>query len=330
MRTLLKNCHLVSPGLELFGAALLLDGELIKEIVPAGIPLPDAENTVDIKGLTVVPGFIDIHCHGRGGADFCDGTIEAMNIIGKGKLEEGVTGFLATTMTVAPECLEAAAHAAAVYRNNPSGAKLLGIHLEGPFINPACAGAQNLEFIRLPDIGMVDKINNICPVKIVSFSPELPGGLEFTRELVKRGIMPSGAHSAADYQQFLAAREAGMRHLTHFCNVMTPLHHLRFGMVGGAFRSPDVKVEIIADGVHLCDEMIELIFRLKTTDGIMLITDAIRAAAMPDGDYDLGGLKVKTQGGRATLQDGTVAGSTARFFQVLRKARDAYPFLCPS
>jgi len=165
----------------------------------------------------------------------------------------------------------------------------------------------------------VDRLNDICPVRKVSFSPELPGGVAFTQALVERGIMPSGAHSDADYAQFLEAREAGMKHLTHFCNVMTPLHHLRFGMVGGAFLSPNVSVEIIADGIHLCPEMIELIFTLKTADRVMLVTDAMRAAAMPDGDYDLGGLPVKVVGGKAQLENGAVAGSTSQFHQAVRR-----------
>ena len=323
MHTLLKNGNLVSPQQELRrAAALLLHNEWIEEVFPAGSVLPVAEKVIDLGGLTVVPGFIDIHCHGRGGADFCDGTLDAFNTIGKGKLAEGVTSFLATTLTVGIEQLEATFKAAAEYRQQPCGAKLLGIHLEGPFINPECAGAQNPAFLKLPDIKMVDRLNEICPIKKVSFSPELPGGTEFIKALVERGIMPSGAHSTADYGQFLEARDAGMKHLTHFCNVMTPLHHLRFGMVGGGLRSSDVYVEIIADGIHLCPEMIDLIFALKTVNRVMLITDAMRAAAMPDGDYDLGGLPVKVIGGKAQLASGTVAGSTLQLHQGLRRVRD--------
>lgn len=321
MSRLLTNCRLVSPGFELRGSLLFREGD-IERVIPAGGELPEADEVHDLGGSLAVPGFIDIHCHGRGGADFCDGSLEAFKTIGEGKLAEGVTSFLPTTLTVGIERLEATFEAAAAYMRQPSGAKLLGMHLEGPFINPACAGAQNPKFLRLPDIALVDRLNAICPVRKVSFSPELPGGLDFIKALVERGIMPSGAHSAADHAQFLAARAAGMRHLTHFCNVMTPLHHLRFGMVGGALLSPDVLVEIIADGVHLCPEMIQLIFMTKTADGVMLITDAMRAAAMPDGDYDLGGLPVQVVGGKARLADGTVAGSTLQFHQALRRVRD--------
>jgi N-acetylglucosamine-6-phosphate deacetylase len=319
MLTLLKNCHLASPDLELPGASILLRNERIEEIFPNGEALPKTDKTIDLSGKTVMPGFIDIHCHGRGGADFCDGTLEAFNVIGRGKLDEGATGFLATTLTVSIEDLESTFEAAATYMKNPSGAKLLGIHLEGPFINPECAGAQNPAFLKMPDIAIIDHLNKICPVRIVSFSPELPGGNEFCRALCECGIMPSGAHSSADYDQFHEARKAGMKHLTHFCNVMTPVHHLRFGMVGGGLRASDVYVEIIADGIHLCPEMIDMIFALKTANRVMLITDAMRGAAMPDGNYDLGGLPVKVSNGKAQLENGTVAGSVLQMHQALRR-----------
>ena len=128
--------------------------------------------------------------------------------------------------------------------------------------------------------------------------------------------MPSGGHSSADYECFEANRAAGRKHLTHFCNVMTPVHHLQFGMVGGGLMDEDVYVEIICDGVHLCDQMIRLIARMKGSERIMLITDAMRASAMPDGDYSLGGLPVIVKNGKAVLREnGRVAGSTLRYFQ---------------
>jgi len=321
MRTLLKKCHLVSPEREWFGANLLLKNGRIEEVLSAGTALPDADQIYDLAGRTVMPGFIDIHCHGRDGADFCDGTPAAFDAIGRGKLREGVTGFLATTLSVSEEQLEATFAAAAAYRREPTGANLLGMHLEGPFINPEYVGAQNPKHLKLPDLGLIDRLNRVCPIRKVSFSPELPGGIEFCKGLCERGIMPSGAHSAANYGQFQMARAAGMKHLTHFCNVMTPLHHLRFGMVGGGLRADDVYVEIIADGVHLCPEMIDLIFLLKTADRVMLITDAMRGTAMPDGDYELGGLQVKVSDGKARLENGAVAGSTLQLYQALHRVK---------
>ncbi len=329
MRTLLKNCRLVSPDIDLAGASLLIADGIVDRIVNPGEELPSADHVEELDGKTVAPGFLDIHCHGRGGADFSDGDSASFETIGRGKLEDGVTGFLATTLSVSLDDITKTCRTAEAYRTgNTDGARLLGVHLEGPFFTPEGAGAQNPAFLRNPDIELVDRWNAVCPVRKVSFSPELPGSLEFTRELAKRGIMPSGAHSLAEYGVFEQMRLAGMKHLTHFCNVLTPLHHLRFGFVGGGLRSKDVLVEIITDGVHLCDEMIDLILMVKGCEKVMMITDAMRAAGMPDGNYSLGGLPVLVKNGRATIPSGRVAGSTLLFhkgFQRMLRATHLPP-----
>lgn len=318
MRTLIRNCRIVSPGSDISTGDVLLENDRIVAVGTASEP--HADKVIDGQGLIAVPGFIDIHSHGRSNHDFCDGTQEAFAAIGRGKLQDGVTGFLATGLSVSEDDLRNLCRQAEWYKKNvPDGSSLLGIHLEGPFFNQACAGAQNPAFLQNPRIGLVEELDAISPVKKVSFSPELPGGLEFTRQLAERGIMPSGGHSEADYECFEAARQAGMRHLTHFCNVMTPLHHLRFGMVGGGLMADDVYVEMICDGVHLCDQMIRLIARLKGPERMMLITDAMCASAMPDGDYSLGGLPVVVKDGCARLTTGQVAGSTLRYQNGLKR-----------
>ena len=319
MTTCIAGCRIVSPGIDIPQGCILVEGERIagvSESPPEGFDGP----IIDGRGLIAVPGFIDIHSHGRSGFDFCDGSAEAFSAIGRGKLEDGVTGFLATSLSVSADDLRTLCRLAANYRQNTSdGATLLGVHLEGPFFNPACAGAQNPAFLKHPDIALVDELNAIAPVKKVSFSPELPGGEDFTRALAQRGIMPSGGHTAADYECYSRCRALGMRHLTHFCNVMTPMHHLRFGMVGGGLLDDDVYVEMICDGVHLCDPMIQLIARMKGPWRMMLITDAMRACAMPDGDYSLGGLPVVVKDGCARLTTGQVAGSTLRYPDGLKR-----------
>ena len=312
MTTLIRNCRIVSPGVDIPRGNILLANGLIAAL--GGIPECDADTVIDGNGLIAAPGFIDIHSHGRSGHDFCDGTPEAFAAIGRGKLQDGVTGFLATSLTVPEDELRNFCRQAEWYKKNvPDGASLLGIHLEGPFFNPACAGAQNPAFLESPRIGLVDELDAISPVKKVSFSPELPGGLEFTRQLRERGIMPSGGHTEADYGCYEAARAAGMKHLTHFCNVMTPVHHLRFGMVGGGLMDDDVYVEMICDGVHLCDQMIRMIAKLKGPGRMMLITDAMRASAMPDGDYTLGGLPVVVKDGCARLVTGPATLESGAF-----------------
>jgi N-acetylglucosamine-6-phosphate deacetylase len=322
MRTLFKNAHLVSAGIDNSGASLLVNDGLIEAVYRAGEKLPQAARIVDVNENYLLPGFIDIHFHGCLGADFCDATDEAFQTIGCGKIAEGVTSMLATTLTVGEENIFAALRAAARYASHPGdGSRLLGAHLEGPFINPEGAGAQNPAHLRCPDIALVHAARAICPVKVLSLSPELPGALDLIRQLAREGVMPSGAHSTADFDLFEQARAAGMKHLTHFCNIMTPLHHLRPGMVGGGLVADDVLVEIIADGVHLSDEMLKIIFRCKGANRIMLITDAMRAAGMPDGNYVLGELPVTVKNRRATLESGMVAGSVSRFHESLQHLR---------
>lgn len=318
MITLIQNCRIVSPGLDIPEGNIVLENG---RIVSAGnTPAPAADVVIDGNGKIAVPGFIDIHSHGRSNYDFCDGTEEAFAVIGRDKLQDGVTGFLATSLSVSEDNLRNLCRQAEAYKKNvPGGATLLGIHLEGPFFNPSCAGAQNPAFLQNPRIGLVDELNAISPVKKVSFSPELPGGLEFTRSLAERSIMPSGGHTQADYECFERCRVAGMKHLTHFCNVMTPVHHLHFGMVGGGLMADDVYVEMICDGVHLCDQMIRMIARLKGPARMMLITDSMRAAGMPGGYYSLGGLPVVVKDGCARLTTGQVAGSTLRYFNGFKR-----------
>ena len=318
MKTLIRNCRIVSPGTDIPKGSILIEEDSIAAVGSAADRA--ADKIIEGQGLIAAPGFIDIHSHGRSGYDFCDATPEAFAAIGRGKLQDGVTGFLATGLSVSDRDLREFCRQAERYKAEVAdGATLLGVHLEGPFFNPKCAGAQNPAFLKDPDIKLVDELNAITPVKKVTFSPELPGGDEFTEKLAERGIMPSGGHTEADYACYTKCRKLGMKHLTHFCNVMTPLHHLRFGVVGGGLMDDDVYVEMICDGVHLCDEMIGMIARLKGAERMMLITDSMRAAAMPDGDYSLGGLPVTVKGGCARLTTGAVAGSTLRYFEGFRR-----------
>lgn len=318
MRTLIENVRIVSPGVDIPRGTIVIENGIITAIAK---DVPSNNDDAVIRGddLIAAPGFIDIHFHGRSNYDFCDCTEEAFFTIGKRKLEDGVTGFLATSLSVAERDLVELCSLAEQYKNCVSdGATMLGVHLEGPFFNPRCAGAQNPAFLREPDIALVDRLAEITRISKVSFSPELSGGVEFAAALAERGIMPSGGHTEADYERYTLCRRAGMKHLTHFCNVMTPLHHLRFGMVGGGLMDDDVYVEMICDGVHLCDEMIRMIARLKGPERMMLITDAMRASGMPDGAYTLGGLDVIVRDGCARLTTGVVAGSTLRYHNGLK------------
>ena len=323
MKTLITNAHVISPEVDIENASVLIDGKIIAGIYLAEEPLPAADKIVDAEGKMLLPGFVDIHFHGRSGHDFCDGKIESLKTIAFEKLKDGVTSFLGTTLTVEEAMLSTAITSASEYmQSDYSGAKILGIHLEGPFFNPKCVGAQNPDFLRLPDIEMVKRLNSIFPVKKVSYSIELDGAIQFTKQLVDMGIMPACAHSAAKYSDFKKVWALGLKHMSHFCNVMRPLHHLEIGLVGGGLLHKDVYIEMICDKIHLCPEMIQLLFEIKGPEKIMLITDAMRGAGMADGTYDLGGMKATVKDGCARLDSGAVAGSTVLYSQGLRNVHE--------
>lgn len=317
----IEGARVVTPGKDLGTVPVRIERGVIAAVGEGARPCA-GDRTVDAGGLTLLPGFVDIHSHGRGGCDFCDATDAAFDTIGKGKKEDGVTGFLATGLTRPEQELAEMCRAAERYKTRGEGAVCLGVHLEGPFFNRDMAGAQNPDYLKLPDAAMVRRLDAFSPVKKVSLAPELEGAEECIRELVGCGITVSGGHSSADYGTFERARLAGMKHLTHFCNAMMPAHHLRPSMVTGGLLADDVFVEIITDGVHLSDPMIALIARMKGPDRLMVITDAMCAAGEPDGLYNLGGMRVKVEKGRATLADvpydpaavvSNVAGSVALY-----------------
>ena len=322
MKTLFVNAHVISPDVDCADTAVLLDGARIAALFNPGDALPAADQVIDLAGHYLLPGFFDIHTHGCDGHDFCDGTPAAVRGIARHKLSQGVTSFLGTTLTLPEEELARSLQAAKDYMSaDPDGAVIPAIHLEGPFFAAEGAGAQNPAYLQAPDIALVRRLHALYPVAKLSYSLELDPQCSFVRDLVELGVMPSCAHSLASYELFKQSCFLGLKHMTHFCNVMTPLHHLKFGLVGGGLLHRDVFVELICDGVHLCPEMIQLLFMVKGCDQIMLITDSMRAAGMPDGDYSLGGLPVVVSNGCARLKTGQVAGSTLLFHEGLKRVR---------
>ena len=322
---IIRGAHAYTPGTDLGVVDVAVAGGRIASV---GTCAASDADVIDAAGLTLLPGFVDIHSHGRGGADFCDATDEAFETIGRGKLADGVTSFLATGLTRPEEELAELCRCAERYKAKGEGATCLGVHLEGPFFNGKMAGAQNPAYLRDPDAEMVLRLHAISPVLKVSLAPELTGAEECIRRLSAAGIVTSGGHTESDYATFERARAAGMTHLTHFCNAMMPIHHLRPTMVTGGLIADDVYLEIITDGVHLSDPMIALIAKTKGPDRLMVITDAMCAAGEPDGIYSLGGLRVRVEKGKATLADvpfdpkavvSNVAGSVALYPQCLKR-----------
>ncbi|TFD99922.1 N-acetylglucosamine-6-phosphate deacetylase [Jeotgalibacillus sp. R-1-5s-1] len=262
-------------------------------------------------GYHLLPGFIDTHIHGAYGADVMDATSEALQTIADGLVREGVTSFLATTMTQSKEAiLNAVKNAGTFMDQQVSGAELLGIHLEGPFLSPDKAGAQNRELMTEPDENWFNSLQKLSghSIKVVTAAPELAGGIAFFRRYAKELVMSIG-HSNASYQDALDAIEAGASQVTHLYNQMSPFHHRDPGVTGAALLHPELKAELIVDLVHVHPDAVRLAWSQKGADGLILITDAMRAKGLKNGLYDLGGQKIEVLGKAARLVDGTLAGS---------------------
>lgn len=318
MKTLITNAHIISPGIDIEGGSVLLDGSKIAAVLQAGDPAPVADKTIDAAGAMLLPGFIDVHSHGAGGCDTCDCSVESIRTIADCKMKEGVTTWLPTTLTLATNTLADVCRAVKEYAAAPCGSKTPGVHLEGPYINPKQCGAQNPAFVRPADIDEVRMLNDIYPVLYISLAPEMPGALEFIAEASTMGITCSAGHSAATYADFKKAKAAGLRHLTHFCNQMSAQHHREIGLVGSGMLDKDVKIEIICDKIHLCADMLNLTFTNKSIDQMLMVTDSLACSWMPDGPGQLGGLPIIVKDGVARLESGNLAGSTLRYAKGLK------------
>lgn len=313
------NATVISPEMRLDGATVVIEDDIIAEVLPAGTPMPEADETIDAKGNYVVPGFFDIHAHGAVGFEVTDDDPTAVDAICKAKLEEGVTSYFPTTLTLGREALAKTMERVAAYRETEKYCRTPGVHLEGPYVNPKSLGAQNPAYVRAADINEVIALSEIAPVSEMTFAPEMEGGAEFAQELLKNGVIPSAGHSKAGYEDFMAAYDKGLRHLTHFCNQMSPLHHRDIGLVGCGLLQDDVRIEIICDKVHVSVPMIQLVFQHKPIESILLITDSMKASHLPDGPSSIGGLDVIVKNGEARLaKDGALAGSMLRMNHALR------------
>jgi len=266
------------------------------------------------KGEYIVPGFIDIHCHGGNGYDTMDSTYEALKEISKFKAKKGCTGFLATTVTSSMKDIVKALKNISEYskQSTEEGAEILGVHLEGPFINIKQKGAQREDLIMPLSVEAMEKFIEKSGglIKIVTYAPELDIDFKFTSFLNSRGIIPSVGHSFADYKTIISAIRFGLKSSSHIFNQMKGIHHREPGTVGAILTQKNIFAEIIADCVHVHPAIVNLLVRAKGVDKIILITDAMRAAGLQDGIYSLGGLKVIVKNSEARLESGNLAGST--------------------
>lgn len=307
--------NLVLPDGIMEDGCLVIKNGVIREITDARNISP----TEDCAGHFIAPGFIDLHIHGIHGDDTMDGRVESVQRMAKSVLRHGVTSFLPTTVTEsvsntkrAIEAVRQAMQSSPLGTDGEKMAHVLGLHLEGPFISSQAKGAQNEAFILPLEDELVRSILDAGKdiVRIITIAPELAGAKEVFELLKSRGIAVSVGHTSADYEVADAAMERGCKRVTHCFNAMTGLHHRKPGVVGAALLRDDVKTELIADGIHVHPAVMKLLYKIKGQHGIMLVTDAIAAADMPEGDdYVLGGQSVSVKDGKATLGDGTIAGS---------------------
>ncbi|MBE3092688.1 MAG: N-acetylglucosamine-6-phosphate deacetylase [Chloroflexi bacterium] len=267
---------------------------------------------IEAKDKFVVPGYIDIHVHGGGGSDVMDGEYEAIKQVATTHSRFGTTAFLPTTMTMAKDKIIKSLKSIHEARLKGTGtAEILGIHLEGPYINPEKKGAQKEEDIKKVSVEEFLEFNQASGnlIRLVTIAPEMPGAIDFIRWLHQQGIIVSVGHSNATYKQVQEGIQAGLSHVTHIFNAMRGLHHREPGVVGAALSSPKLIVEMIADGVHLHPMVLKMLTQIKESEKLVLITDAMRATGFKEGTYDLGGQEVMVTQGQAKLKNGTLAGS---------------------
>ena len=274
-----------------------------------------AEEIALPEGSIVLPGFVDQHIHGAGGSDGLDATVADYEIIAKTVAAEGTTSFLVTTMTQSVENITKAMEAVKEYRSaEHDGARVVGIHLEGPFIAPAHKGAQPLEYVAKPDVEVFKAYNEASgnAIKIVTLAPEMEGADALVEYLTANGIVSSIGHTGAKCADIEKAIASGASNVTHTYNAQTALHHREIGTVGSAMLFDELNCELIADTIHVSVPAMRLLVKNKPLDKLSLITDAMRAKGIPDGVSELGGQVVYVKNGEARLADGTLAGSVLR------------------
>lgn len=306
------NAKLILDNKIIEGKRLYFDTKIVK--ITEEIVYEEAE-IIDAKHAYVSAGFIDLHIHGSGGVDVMDASPEALEALSVTLLKTGTTSFLATTMTMSSEAIDKALKNIQLYGSEVSGATILGIHLEGPFINPEKHGAQDKNYIQSPNMSLIEPY--MQEIKMITLAPEVSGAERFIKYIKEAypHIILSIGHSDASYEKSKESFAWGVSHATHLFNAMNPYHHRKPGIVGAVFEG-DVTCDIIPDLIHTHPSTLELVHCMKR-EKLIFITDAMRAGCMKSGDYDLGGRSVKVSEGKAVLEDGTLAGSVLKMNDAL-------------
>ena len=321
MRTKIIGGSILTPWQELRDHQMIIEDGIVAGIQPASDSAADFDDVINAAGRWITPGMVDIHIHGAAGSDTMDASPEAFRQIGRFLVEHGVTAYLPTTMTAAGEDVSKAIKQAGGF-SDPEGARILGVHLEGPYLNPEHKGAQALDYLRpAQQYEYADWLQQEN-VRLMTVAPEMEGVSELIAAGREWGIVFAAGHSSASYEQMQKAIELGLTQATHTFNAMPGLHHRKPGILGSVLTDERVFAQVIADGIHLHPAIVKLIIKAKGIERSVLISDSIRASGLDDGEYDLGGQMVQVRDGIANVhqEDGSIqlAGSTLTLDQAVR------------
>ncbi len=317
----IKNVDIVTPFRIIKHGSLVIEGKKIAAIGEAGeVFLPPTVRVFDFEGMTLTPGFIDLLVHGGGGFGFADMSFEAVEKISEFFFQHGTTGMLAALYSKPEKDMAADVKRISEFCDNAKGSNVWGLHLEGPFINPEFHGAMKAEYLWQPNVEKWQKLFEVSRgyIRLMTIAPELHGADAIMRAAAKDGVVLSIGHSDATYQEVLKAIDNGAAHVTHLFNAMKPFHHRDPGVVMASLLHNELKVELIADGVHVHPVVMKLLYQIKGDGGIILITDAIKACGMPNGEYTFMDQKILLKDKKAYLLDGTLAGSILTMEQAIK------------
>ncbi len=330
-QTIFHAARVVTPSGIVEGGIVVCEGAMIADVKPARgwTGRTSADTTVmEAPGLTLLPGFLDVHIHGGGGGDTMDATPDTLRAVCETHAAHGTTGLLLTTMTQSRDAIASALQTARdAWQAGPdfcSGAQVLGVHVEGPYISPKRPGAQPAQFVRNYDAEEFADWLRVAggAIKLITVAPEMPGADALIQACRAARIVVSMGHTDADSAQTKDAIVRGVSHATHLFNAMPSIHHRNPGPIPVLLSDPTANVEIIADGHHVAPEVIAMAIKAKGAHRVVLITDAIAGAGVGDGTYELGGNPVTVTNGKATLADGTLAGSVLTMDKAARNVRD--------